>query len=351
VSRDARLHWPAFVNGEIPPDWPLIGWVVMDNMATREGADHARLRRLVSTAFTARRVADMRPRIEQITADIMAELAAREPGVVVDLKREFAFQLPMRVICELFGVPEEGRAEVLAGGEVHQDTGLTPEEAAANIERWTNAIGGLVELKRQHPADDMTSALIAAYDEDGSQLTDDELIGTLFLMLAAGSETVMNLMSHTVLELLTHPEQRRQVSSGEVEWADVLEEVLRVQAPIAQIPFRFAKEDIELDGATIPKGEPILIAFAAIGRDPKLHGDSAADFDITREEKDHLSFGHGVHFCLGAALARMEAGVALPALFDNFPDLRLAVPVDSLMPMGSFVMNAYDAIPVTLIPR
>lgn len=348
VTRDARKRWPAFINGEISADWPLIGWVVMENMATAEGGDHARLRRLVAKAFTARRVAAMRPRVEAITADILSELAAKAPGELVDLKREFAFQLPMRVICELFGVPEEARAEVLHGGEVNTDTRLTPEEAAANVARWQQAIGDLVELKRRKPADDMTSALIRARDDDGARLTDAELIGTLFLTLSAGSETVMNLMCHAVLALLADPVQRELVLAGDISWDDVIEETLRVQSPIAQIPFRFALEDIEVDGVTIPQGEPILIAFAAIARDPGLHGDQADVFDAAREDKTHLSFGHGVHFCIGAPLARMEAGIALPALFDRFPELTLATEEEDLEPMGSFLMNGHHAVPVHL---
>jgi cytochrome P450 len=151
-----------------------------------------------------------------------------------------------------------------------------------------------------------------------------------------------------VLSLLTHPDQLRTVLDGEVAWTEVVEEGLRVESPVAQLPFRFPREDIELGGVTIEKGEPVLIGFAAIGRDPEVHGDTAAQFDVTRPNKTHLAFGHGIHFCLGAPLARLEASIALPALFDRFPGLRLAVEPADLEPQGTFIMNGNRTLPVYL---
>jgi cytochrome P450 len=347
-AKDPRKHWAAFINGEIPPDWPMIGWVVMDNMTTHDGADHARLRRLISKAFTARRVENMRPAVEQIATELLDDLATVPEGEVVNLKARYSYPLPARVICDLFGVPEAARADVLRGGEVNINTQLSPEEAQANVEQWHNAMDALVTDKRQHPGDDLTSALIAAYDEDGSYLSHDELVGTLHLMLGAGSETMMNVLTHAVLGLLTHPEQRELVTTGQLSWTAVMEETLRVQSPVAQLPFRYAVEDVEIGGVTIAEGEPVLIGFAAAGRDPAVHGATAACFDITRQDKTHLSFGHGVHHCLGAPLARLEAAVALPALFSRFPDLSLAVRPEELEPQGTFIMNGHSGLPVYL---
>jgi cytochrome P450 len=159
---------------------------------------------------------------------------------------------------------------------------------------------------------------------------------------------LMNLLSKAVLSLLTHPDQLELVTSGRIGWGEVVEEALRVESPVAQLPFRFARADTELGGVTIAKGDPVLIGFAAIGRDRDVHGDTADRFDITRPAKTHLSFGHGVHFCLGAPLARMEASIALPALFDRFPGLRLAVAPDELEPQGTFIMNGNRTLPVRL---
>lgn len=347
-AKDPRKHWPAFINGDIPADWPMIGWVVMDNMTTHDGVDHARLRRLVSKAFTARRVENLRPNIENIATELLDDMAGAPEGEVVNLKAQYSYPLPARVICDLFGVPDADRGTVLRGGEVNIDTRISPEEAQANVQQWHNAMDDLVTNKRQNPGDDLTSALIAVYDEDGSRLSHDELVGTLHLMLGAGSETMMNVLTHAVLGLLTNPEQRELVTSGQLPWTSVMEETLRAQSPVAQLPFRYAVEDVEIGGVKVAKGEPVLIGFAAAGRDPAVHGASAACFDITRQDKAHLSFGHGVHHCLGAPLARLEADVALPALFARFPDLSLAVRPEDLEPQGTFIMNGHSSLPVFL---
>jgi cytochrome P450 len=347
-AKDARKHWPAFINGDIGPDFPLIGWVMMENMTTSDGEDHTRLRKLVAKTFTLRRVEAMRPQIESIVTRLLDDLAAQPPGTVVDLKTAYAQALPTQVICDLFGIPEEYRADVLRGGQVNVETTINHEVAVANVEQWHQAINDVIELKRREPGNDLISAMIAAQEEDGSRLNDTEMAGTVHLMLGAGSETTTNLISNAVLAMLTNPDQYELVRTGQLSWREVIEETLRVDSPIAQLPFRFTTEEIEIAGVTIPKGDPVLIGFAASGRDPELHGDTAATFDITRADKEHLSFGHGVHFCIGAPLGRLEASIALPALFERFPDLALAVPADQLEPQGTFLLNGRAELPVQL---
>ncbi|NKE62707.1 cytochrome P450 [Lentzea sp. PSKA42] len=346
VSKNPRMHWPAWMSGEIGADWPLASWPTMENMTTAYGEEHQRLRRPVVKAFTPKRVRAMQPYIERTVQRLLDNLAATPPGEVTDLKRNFSYQLPATIICDLFGVPEEDRAAVLRGGEKTPDSSLTPEEAEANIRDWHEQFGKLIASKRAHPADDLTSDLVSAVGE--TQLTDNELIGTLFVALGAGSETVMNLVTHAVLKLLTHPEQRAMVADGRVSWDDVIEETLRLESPLNMLPLRFAVEDLHLDGVTVPKGDPILMGYGAIGRDPEVHGDSAEEWDVTRENKEHLSFGYGTHYCFGAPLARLEARIALPALFERFPDLRLAVEPEELDSQGTFIMNGHNTLPVIL---
>jgi 2-hydroxy-5-methyl-1-naphthoate 7-hydroxylase len=348
-SKDARKYWPAYIDGEVPPNWQMINWVEMDNMTTRDGEDHRRLRRLISKAFTPRSLESARPLIEKITDALLDDLAKVPGGEVVDIKGRFTYPLPATVICELFGVPESARERVLYGGQVNASTDITGDEAVASIEHYHAAILDLVAMKHEEPGDDLTSLLISAQEEDGSGLTDTELISTLHLMLGAGSETVMNLLSHATLALLTHPDQRELVMSGQVGWDAVFEETMRVESPTANLPFRFATEDVQFGDVTIPRGEPILLGFASAGRDPDVHGETAAVFDLTRTNKAHLSFGQGAHFCLGAPLARLEASIALPRLFNRFPDMRVAAQRNELEPQGTFIMNGHRRVLVHLM--
>jgi cytochrome P450 len=345
-SKNGRLHWLDYVEGRIGEDFPLIGWVLMDNLTTAYGHDHSRLRKPCARAFTPRRVEGLRPKVEQVTVDLLDRLAATAPGEAVDLKEGFAHPLPAAVICDLFGVPPESRAEMLHGGEVNADTTITPEEAAANFERWTRLMLDFLRAKRETPGDDLSSDLIVAQDDDGSHLTDSEMVGTLHIMLATGTEPVKNLIANAIYQLLTHPEQLELVRSGRASWQDVIEETLRVQAPVAHLPFRFAVEDVEIGGVTIAKGDPVLLNFAAVGRDPGVHGDDADVFDILRAEKEHLSFGAGIYRCIGQPLARMEAEIALPALFARFPDMTLAT--ENVGTQGTFIMNGVGTLPVHL---
>ncbi|MFF5160740.1 cytochrome P450 [Streptomyces sp. NPDC000348] len=349
-SKNPRKNWPAYINGEISNGWPLITWVAMDTMATQDGADHARLRKLLLKAFTERRVESMRPHIEKTVNELLDTMAARADDEIVDIKAMFHAELPTRLMCDLFGVPEERRAEVLAGGHKNIDTRISSEAAEANLGQWQEAISDLVEYKRHHPGDDLTSALIEARDE-GSRLTDSELIGTLHLLLGAGSETLVNALAHSSLALLTDADLRKKVTSGEIPWGNVWEETLRVESPVAHLPFRYATQDFEIGGVRISKGDPLLVDFAGIGRDPAVHGDTADEFDALRPDKTHLSFGHGVHYCLGARLAKHAWMIGIPALFERFPDMELAVRRDELEGQGSFVVNGHAGLPVHLKGR
>jgi cytochrome P450 len=348
LSRDPRQHWVAYRNGEIGEDFPLIGWILMENLSTTYGDDHSRLRRLIARAFTSHRVESMRSSVEKICGKLLDDLAVVPDGEVVDLKARFTHLLPASVICDLFGVPEESRADIMRGGEVNVDTTITPEESAANFAAWEAGIHAFVESKRRAPGDDLTSDLVSAQEADGSRLDDNELVGTLHLLLATGTEPVMNLVANAVLALLRHPEQLELVRSGQSTWRDVIEETLRVEAPVAHLPFRFAVEDVPVGDVTLPEGDVVLINFAGIGRDPDVHGDTADQFDITRANKEHLSFGYGIHRCIGMPLALLEAEIALSALFDRFPDLALAVPSDQVEPQGTFIMNGVRSLPVRL---
>ncbi|NEB13868.1 cytochrome P450 [Streptomyces coelicoflavus] len=351
VSKDAYRHWPAWADGEVAQTWPLAIWVSVRNMVTAYGSDHTRLRRLVASAFTARRIALLRPRIERIAEELLDALARMPHDVPVDLRHEFARLLPMQVLAELFGIPEDYRERLRRIILGFFDTSASLEDAQRNAVDLYATMDGLMALKRRTPGDDLTSALIAVRDEDGTRLTEKELVDNLILLYTAGYETTVNLLDNTVALLLCNPAQVELVRSGAASWQDAVEESLRTEAPGANAILRFAVEDVEAAGTVIPKGDPLVISYAGAGRDPDVHGDDAHRYDVTRAtRRSHLSFGHGTHYCIGAPLARLEAQIALSGLFTRFPRLSLAVPPQELRPLHSFISNGHRELPVLLGP-
>ncbi|MFJ8621267.1 cytochrome P450 [Kitasatospora sp. NPDC093550] len=348
VSKDARRHWPAFIQGRITEEWPLYPWVANENMLFAYGDSHSRLRRLVAGAFTARRSERLRPRIAEITAELLDGIAGAPAGTPVDLRSAFAELLPMRVICELFGVPQGEATEALcvALHKVFSTTIPGREIEAARLRSFA-LLAELVEAKRAEPGNDLTTSLIEARDQE-DRLSEEELLGTLFLMIAGGQDTTAALITNAVGALLSHPDQLEHVLAGRATWQDVSDETMRVHTPGAYSPMRFAVEDIDLDGVLIPQGDPILVSFAAAGLDPERYGPDADRFDVLRRDRDLLGFGHGAHRCMGAPLAELEATTAVAAVFERFPRLRLACSPEELRPMQSFLMNAYRELPVVL---
>ncbi|MGB8942982.1 MAG: cytochrome P450 [Streptomyces sp.] len=347
VSKDARQHWPDLRSGRITENWPLYPWVANENMLFSYGDQHARLRRLVAGAFTARGSEALRPRVEEITQELVDDLAALPSGVV-DLRTAFAEVLPMRVICELFGVPQGAATAALCAAlhTVFSTTVPAEEMEAARMEAF-GLLAAHVAAKRAEPGSDLTSLLIQARDE-GDRLSESELLGTLFLMIAGGQDTTATLITNAVGALLTHPEQLEHVRAGRATWDDVAAETMRVHTPGAYSPMRFAVEDIDLDGVEIKKGDPILVSFAAGGHDTERYGEDAAEFDLLRTDRDTFGYGHGAHRCMGVPLARVESSTAFATLFARFPDLRLACAADELKPMQTFLMNGHASLPVLL---
>ncbi len=305
------------------------------------------MRRIIAPAVSARRMAALRPVVEKVAAELADGLETTPAGAATDLRARYAVPLPIAVIGHLMGVPAGRREEFRARVDRVFDTMISPAEAAANTAALYTLLDDLIAAKRAEPGDDLTSALIAVREEDGgSALTEEELRDTLLLMINAGYETTVNLIDQAVTTLLTRPEQLAHVRTGRAGWADVVEETLRHDPPVKHLPMRFAVRDIPLpDGRTILKGEAILASYAAANRHPDWH-DAPDAFDVTRITKDHLAFGHGIHFCLGAALARLEGETALRVLFDRFPDIELSVEPGELRPLASLISNGHRSLPV-----
>ncbi|WP_246150837.1 cytochrome P450 family protein [Streptomyces qinzhouensis] len=354
VSKDARQHWPAFPE-EIVGVWPLALWVAVENMFTAYGEEHRRLRRTIGPAFAARRINALAPVIEHLVEELLVELSTTAPGEPVDLREHFAYPLPIGVISHLAGLPEPVRPRFRRTVDVIFSTSHSPEESNAAVQDLYALLTDLIATKRAEPGPDLTSALIAARDTegDGKPLTEAELRDTLLLVINAGFETTVNLLDQAITALLTDPAQLAHIRAGRAEWKDVVEESLRHEAPLAHLPMRFAVADVPLPehGVTIRRGDAILPSYAAANRHPDLHGPTADDFDTTRSDKTHFSFGHGTHLCLGAALGRLEGELALRALFERFPRLALAVPPDRLRPKPSFISNGHSELPVIIHPQ
>ncbi|MEU5957803.1 cytochrome P450 [Streptomyces sp. NPDC047525] len=350
VSRNLKKNVPSYRPGSIP--W-LSPWVDVDSMATAEGKDHARLRKLITPAFSPRRVDAMHAPLRALIDRLLGDLAARPGGDVVDLHTAYSYRVPTEMICDLFGVPNRQRPEVLRLFRAVGQTDVSKEESIAVNDSLVAEMLGLIAAKRREPGDDLTSFLLGAHEEGGDAageqpLTEHELISTLLLMIGGGSTTTINLIDHTVRELLAHPDQLDAVKADPARWGDAIEESMRVHCPVMHLPMRWAVEDIDLgEGVRIRAGDAILICYGAHGRDPAVHEDPES-FDIDRTSKDHIAFGLGAHFCPGSRLARLEAQVALPALFERFPRLELAVAPDEVEPVPTFIGNGVTSLPVYL---
>ncbi|MZE80242.1 cytochrome P450 family protein [Streptomyces xinghaiensis] len=302
------------------PDLRFRAAPVNANMLDSDPPDHTRLRRLVAREFTSRRVESLRPRVEEITGELLDAMAAAPDGRA-DLVEALAFPLPMSVICELLGVPSLDRASFRAwSNEVVAPT--SPEAGEAAMHAVGEYLAGLIEEKRRHSGDDLLSGLIRTTDEDGDRLTPDELVGMAFLLLVAGHETTVNLITNGVHALLRHPDSLAALRADLSLTERAVEETLRWDGPVENSTFRYSREPLEVGGVTIPARQAVVISLAAADRDPARFPE-ADRFDLHRRPGGHLAFGHGIHFCLGAPLARMEGQIAIRRLLERFPDLAL----------------------------
>ncbi|MFE6156939.1 cytochrome P450 [Streptomyces sp. NPDC057889] len=317
-------------------------------MATAEGRDHARLRKLVTPAFSPRRVDAMRTQVDHLVKRLLDELGSGPADMPVNLHTEFSYRVPTEMICDLFGVPATLRPEVLRLFRAVGETDVPEEESVAVNDQLVAAMHTLIAAKQSDPGDDVTSFLLAARDEGNGRLSEHELISTLLLMIGGGSATTINLIDHTVRELLRRPDQLALVKADPGRWDEAIEESLRVHCPVMHLPMRWATEDIDLgDGVVIRTGDAILICYGAHGRDPGIHKEPER-FDIDRADKQHIAFGLGAHYCPGSRLALLEARVALPALFERFPQMSLAVEPDAVEPEHTFIGNGVLELPVRL---
>jgi cytochrome P450 len=309
--------------------------------------DHTRLRRLVSKAFTPKMVHELRPRIQALVDEALDTMAARgEADVISDL----AFPLPFTVISEMLGMPDGNRDEVRGWSHTLTktlDPILSPEEVQAALAAADNMqahVQDVLAWKRDHPADDLLTGLLAAEDE-GDRLSEIELLDQVLLLYVAGHETTVNLIGNATLALLGHPDQLARLRADPELDGGAVEELLRYDSPV-QFSRRITIADLDVDGATIPAGTFTLTCLGSANHDEARWGPTADELDITRADAgQHMSFGNGIHHCLGSSLARTEAQVAIGALVRRFPDLALAGEPER---NGRVVLRGLESLPVTL---
>lgn len=312
------------------------------HMLNMDPPDHTRLRKLVGKAFTVRRVELLRQRIEEITKDLLDELDGRDEA---ELLGAFAFPLPLTVICELFGVPEADRARFRSWSNIIARHSYTDAARDASFS-VAELLFGLVARKRRHPEDDLLTALVQASDDD-DRLDEVEVVSMAFLLLSAGHETTAHLIGNSVLTLLSYPDQLAALRADSALLPKAIEELLRYQGPGGTTTLRFTTAPVSLGEVEIPEGEFVVIALESANRDQARFHD-ADRLDIGREPNGHLAFGHGIHHCLGAPLARLEGQIAIGRLLERFPGLALAVDPQHLKWRDNMLFRGMETLPVKL---
>jgi len=314
------------------------------SMVDFDPPDHTRLRSLVNHVFTPRAVEQWRGRIQEITDEL---IDAVEGKGSMDLIENFAFPLPIRVISEILGVPAEDCTKLHLWTKVTADALGDPvafQQAAEQLQAFYSYLLALIESKRQAPSDDLVSKLIQAENE-GNRLSERELVAMIFLLITAGHDTADNLIGSGMLALLTHPDQMALLKRDHTLIKTAVEEFIRYRSPFMLSTMRWAREDIELGGKLIRSGDQVLISLASVNRDEEAFADPDR-LDITRQENNHLAFGKGIHYCLGAPLARLEGQVAISTLLRRLPNLRLQIDQEALAWRPGWLVQGLTHLPV-----
>ena len=335
---------------------------LMTHLLNIDPPDHTRLRRLVAKAFTPRRVAEFAPRVQELTDQLIDQFAARGSA---DLIHEFAFPLPIYAICDLLGVPREDQDDFRDwAGMMIRHGGGPRGGVARSVKKMRGYLAELIHRKREaltdvpEPGEDLISGLIRASDE-GEHLTENEAAAMAFILLFAGFETTVNLIGNGTHTLLAHPEQRTRLQdslavdeNGHQDFSLLetgIEELLRYDGPVELATWRFATQPLSIGGQDIAAGDPVLVVLAAADRDPARFADPDT-LDLSRRDNQHLGYGHGIHYCLGAPLARLEGRSALATLLTRLPDLQLAGDPSELRWRGGLIMRGLRTLPVEFTP-
>lgn len=340
LGKDARELPRITAKHAIDPDEPI--FQIPPSMLFSDPPDHTRLRKSLAKAFTPRRVEQLRPWIIDACRGFADAIV---PGQVFDAVETLALRLPIAVLGSMLGIPEDGFVDFAKNVRVLASIDATNEEKQAAAAAGFTEIAKLVEVKRATPGDDLTSALIP--EVAAGNLNDTELLMTIFLLINAGFETTANLISSAMMLLATHPDQRARLAGDLSAVPRAVEEVLRYESPLNLTTVRYTKEPITVGEVTIPEEETVFISLCAVNRDPD-NFDDPDTFDSAREQVKHLAFGHGLHHCLGAPLARMEAQILLSELLTRFSTWDIAGPVQGLEWRNTLAMRGLKSLPMIM---
>lgn len=336
---------PPYFSDADDPDAPPHRAIVSRNLLSVNPADHRRLRRLVQKAFTPRMVERLRGRIEEIANDLLDQAEGKGEMKLIE---DFAFPLPIIVICEMLGVPVQDQdkfrrwSDAIMESVHHPGLNRNSDEA---MKQFVEYLQQLIALRRTRLQEDLISDLLAVEDE-GDKLSEHELYALVFVLIIAGHETTVNLIGNGMLALLEHPEQWEKLRSSPELVLSAVEEILRYNGPAEVSNTRWATEDFEFGGKSIRKGEMVFISFSSANRDARQFP-KPDEFDITRELNNHIAFGKGVHYCLGAPLARLEAEIAISALIRRMPNIRLKTSSDEFEWRPGMIIRGVREIPVS----
>ncbi|MDN7247356.1 cytochrome P450 family protein [Planococcus shenhongbingii] len=317
--------------------------VFTQNMLFSDPPDHKRLRGLAQQAFTPKMISGMRNRIQEITDGLLDEMEKKQQ---IDLIDEFAFPLPISVICEILGVPveDQDKFRLWSNSLIEGTSGEIGVTVYEHMNQFIQYLGQWFAKVHEHPGDDLISQLIIA-EEEGDRLTEKELYGIVTLLIIAGHETTVNLIGNTVLALLAFPEQQKKLREQPELVSQAIEESLRFNGPVEFSTSRWANEDMEFRGKRIQRGDLVVVSLNAANHDPEKFKDPQL-YDIQREKSPHLAFGMGIHFCLGAPLARLEGEIAISSLLKRFPKLKLAIDESELVWRPGMIVRGVKEIPL-----
>lgn len=343
---DARIPRNGATSGDLTPEEMMMAaaGAINRHMLTLDPPDHTRLRALVHKAFTPNMIRSLEVRIQQITDGLIDNMQAKEQ---VDFIRDFAFPLPVTVIAELLGIPHEDQQKfrewsqtIIMGGT----SGANLDKVGAAALEFIMYFHDKFDDRRENPKDDLITALVQA-EESGDKLDQQELISMVFLLLVAGHETTVNLLGNGLLALLQHPDQKQMLAQNPSLAKTAVDELLRYDGPVGVSTMRWALEDVDYYGVTIPAGAMVVASLLSANRDPEMFANPNA-LDITRTPNKHIAFGNGIHYCVGAPLARMEGTIAFNTLLRRVPNLALTVDVEELQWNPTILLHGMQSMPV-----